>query len=87
MSSSIFNTMEFSGQQMNLLDDAFGPSADLFADDLVTEGGILDLELDGILKHQSATFESLEDLLLSNSNGGNYIIYTPAAKYLGWFYI
>lgn len=61
--------MEFSDQQMNL-EDVLGLSADLFADDLDTDGGILDLDLDGGPKHHLAQ-ESLEDLLLADSQAGN----------------
>lgn len=61
--------MEFSDQQMNL-DDVLGLSADLFADDLDTDGGILDLDLGGVPKHHLGQ-ESLEDLLLTDSQAGS----------------
>lgn len=57
--------------QMNLLGDTLGFSADLFADDLGTEGSILDLDLDGGLKYQTAAHESLEELLLADTPAGN----------------
>lgn len=58
--------MEFM-DQMNLFEDPLGLTTDLFVDDLGTEGSILDFGLDGGLKHQSATQESLEDLLLTDT--------------------
>ncbi|XP_045213351.2 cyclic AMP-dependent transcription factor ATF-4-like [Mercenaria mercenaria] len=64
--------MEFTDQQMNFLEDTFGLSADLFADDLGTDGSILDLGLDGGLKHQTAAQESLEDLLLADSHADSF---------------
>jgi hypothetical protein len=63
--------MEFM-DQMNLFEDPLGLTTDLFVDDLGTEGSILDFGLDGGLKHQSATQESLEDLLLTDTPAGNY---------------
>lgn len=68
-STTIRSKMEFSEQQMNFLEDPLGFSADLFADDLDTEGGILGLDLGGGLKHhQFAPQESLEDLLQADSH-------------------
>ncbi|WAQ97001.1 ATF4-like protein [Mya arenaria] len=67
------DSMEFSLQSESSLDEMFGLSADVYAADLGTEGGILDLGLNGGLKphqlDQQAVQASLEDFILPETPG------------------
>ena len=78
-SSSLFDSMEFSLQPEDYLDQTFGLSAEILAADLNTEGGILDLghSFDDGLKSTNPVSslgpdESIDDLLFQDKDGGRF---------------